>query len=69
MVLGVSDGFKKELQLLGVGYRASVSGKELTMNLGYSHPVVMEIPKDVTVEVSLLWWHTICFLSISPSLT
>ncbi len=52
MVLGVSEGFKKELQLIGVGYRASMSGADLTMNLGYSHPVVMQIPEGVNVEVS-----------------
>lgn len=51
MVLGVSEGFKKELTLIGVGYRASLSGKELNMNLGYSHPVVMEIPENVQVQV------------------
>lgn len=52
MVIGTSEGFTKDLQLIGVGYRAAVSGKELNMNLGFSHPVKMEIPHDVEVKVS-----------------
>lgn len=51
MVKGLSEGFTKRLEVVGVGYRAQVEGKNLTMNLGYSHPVVIEIPKDITVEV------------------
>ena len=54
MVLGVTEGFTKTLSLLGVGYRASASGKELTMNLGYSQPVVMEIPDGITIQARLL---------------
>ena len=42
MVVGVTDGFTKELEVNGVGYRASKAGKKLTLNLGYSHPVEME---------------------------
>ena len=41
MVEGVTNGYKKELEIQGVGYRASKQGKDLVMNLGYSHPVVM----------------------------
>ena len=52
MVVGTSEGFTKDLQLIGVGYRASVAGKQLNMNLGFSHPVQMEIPPDVEVKVS-----------------
>ena len=52
MVVGTSEGFSKDLQLIGVGYRGAVSGNKLTMNLGYSHPVEMEIPQDVEVKVS-----------------
>ena len=51
MIIGVSKQFEIVLVLSGVGYRASLSGQELTLNLGYSHPVVIEIPKSVNVEV------------------
>ena len=51
MVLGVSQGWKKNLQLVGVGYRASANQKQLTLQLGYSHDVVMDIPEGVKVEV------------------
>jgi large subunit ribosomal protein L6 len=51
MVIGVSEQFKLTLILKGVGYRANVQKDELTLNLGYSHPVKMDIPKDVSVEV------------------
>lgn len=51
MVLGVSVGFEKKLEVNGIGYRATVSGKKLTLNLGYSHPVVYEIPDGITIDV------------------
>lgn len=51
MVVGVSNGFQKSLEINGVGYRAEVSGTTLTLALGYSHPVVYEIPEGLTVEV------------------
>lgn len=51
MVLGVTQGFKKVLQIEGVGYRAEMQGKNLVLNVGYSHPVVFEPPKDVSFEV------------------
>ena len=51
MVVGVTDGFKKELEINGVGYRASKEGKKLVMNLGYSHPVTMEENEDIAIEV------------------
>ncbi len=47
MVTGVTDGFEKKLEVNGVGYRASKSGKTLTLNLGYSHPVEMSDPEGV----------------------
>ena len=50
MIIGVSEGFKKELELVGVGYRASNSGQKLEMALGFSHNVVFEIPAEVKVE-------------------
>ena len=51
MVIGVSEQFQLTLILKGVGYRAAVQGKEIVLNLGYSHPVILEIPKTVSVEV------------------
>ncbi|KAK8522736.1 hypothetical protein V6N13_115695 [Hibiscus sabdariffa] len=51
MVVGVSKGFEKRLQLVGVGYRATVEGKDLVLNLGFSHPVKMPIPDDLKVKV------------------
>lgn len=50
MIIGVSEGFKKELELVGVGYRASSSGQKLEMALGFSHNVVFEIPAEVKIE-------------------
>ena len=47
MVVGVTNGFTKELEVNGVGYRASKAGKKLTLNLGYSHPVEMEDPEGI----------------------
>jgi large subunit ribosomal protein L6 len=51
MVRGVTEGFTRELQIEGVGYRAEVSGKKLTLALGFSHPVVMEVPEGLTVAL------------------
>ena len=50
MIVGVSEGFKKELEIIGVGYRFAVSGNTLTIQAGYSHPVKLEIPKGLTVK-------------------
>lgn len=51
MVVGVTDGFKKELDVNGVGYRVAKDGKKLVMNLGYSHQVTMEEPAGITIDV------------------
>ena len=51
MVIGVSVGFEKKLEIIGVGYRAQVAGKKITLNLGYSHPIDMTAPEGVTVEM------------------
>jgi large subunit ribosomal protein L6 len=51
MVVGVSEGFKKDLIIKGVGYRAQLQGKKLVLAAGYSHPVELEIPEGITVEV------------------
>jgi large subunit ribosomal protein L6 len=51
MVTGVSTGFQKRLQITGVGYRAQLDGKDLVLNMGYSHPVKMVTPKELSVNV------------------
>ncbi len=51
MVVGVSEGFEKKLEVKGVGYRAAKQGNKLVMNLGFSHPVEMEDPEGITTEV------------------
>ncbi|MEI6266560.1 MAG: 50S ribosomal protein L6 [bacterium] len=51
MVLGVSTPFKKELEINGIGYRAAVSGKKLTLNLGYSHPIDYIAPEGINISV------------------
>jgi large subunit ribosomal protein L6 len=50
MVIGVSQGFEKKLQLNGVGYRAQAQGSKLNLTLGFSHPVAYEMPQGITVE-------------------
>lgn len=50
MVSGVSKGFERKLELVGVGYRAQAQGKVLNLTLGYSHPVVFEVPPGLTIE-------------------
>jgi len=50
MVVGVSDGFEKKLELVGVGYRAQAKGKVLNLTLGFSHPIDYELPEGVTAE-------------------
>ena len=50
MVVGVTEGYKKELDVNGVGYRVAKEGKKLTMNIGYSHPVVVEETEGITIE-------------------
>ncbi|MCF0123787.1 MAG: 50S ribosomal protein L6 [Ruminiclostridium sp.] len=51
MVVGVTEGYKKELDVNGVGYRVAKEGNKLTMNIGYSHQVVMEEPEGITIDV------------------
>jgi large subunit ribosomal protein L6 len=51
MVVGVSQGFKKDLRIEGVGYRAALDGKKLVLNLGYSHPVIFDPPEGISFEV------------------
>ena len=51
MVIGVSEGFQKALELIGVGYRAQMQGTKLVLNVGYSHPVEIDAPAGITIEV------------------
>ena len=50
MVKGVSEGYERKLELVGVGYRASMAGKALNLSLGFSHPVVFNAPEGITLE-------------------
>ena len=50
MMIGVSDGFEKKLELVGVGYRAQVQGKSLNLTLGHSHPISYDMPEGITIE-------------------
>ncbi len=52
MLKGVSEGYKKALEIVGVGYRFNVQGNTLTINAGYSHPVKMEVPAGITVKAN-----------------
>jgi large subunit ribosomal protein L6 len=50
MVTGVSDGFERKLELVGVGYRAQAQGNKLNLTLGFSHPVVYDVPEGISIE-------------------
>lgn len=52
MIKGVTDGYAKTLEIIGVGYRFNVQGNQLTVSAGYSHPVVVEVPTGLTVEAN-----------------
>ncbi len=54
MVHGVTDGFEKKLELVGVGYRAQCEGKKLNLTLGFSHPVDFQVPEGITIETPTL---------------
>jgi large subunit ribosomal protein L6 len=51
MVIGVTDGFSKQLEINGVGYRAKIDGDKLKLSVGYSHDIIYQIPEDIKVEV------------------
>ncbi len=51
MVKGVSEGYQRKLELVGVGYRAALQGKDLNLSLGFSHPVVFKAPEGITITV------------------
>lgn len=52
MVIGVSEGFKKEMEVIGVGYRANANGQQLELALGFSHPIVIEFPKEIKLSTA-----------------
>lgn len=52
MIIGVTKGYEKALEIIGVGYRFNVQGNKLTINAGFSHPVNMEVPEGLTVEAN-----------------
>ncbi|MCG8568905.1 MAG: 50S ribosomal protein L6, partial [Spirochaetes bacterium] len=51
MVVGVSEGYQKKLEVIGTGYKANVQGQKLVLNLGYSHPIEYAIPQGITITV------------------
>ena len=51
MIIGVTTGYEKRLEIIGVGYRAQPSGKKLTLNLGFSHPIDLSVPEGLHVEM------------------
>ena len=53
MVVGVSQGYKKEMELVGVGYRVENQGNLVTFSLGYTHPIVIQLPKEIKVETKM----------------
>ena len=52
MLVGIKDGYSRNLEIQGVGFKASIAGKQLTMNVGYSHPVEYTVPEGITVAVT-----------------
>lgn len=54
MIVGVSEGYKKQLEVIGVGYRANANGQQLELSLGYSHPIIIELPKEIMVSAETL---------------
>ena len=51
MVVGVTEGFKKNLEIVGVGYQAKLEGKKLVLQVGFSHPVTLDVPEGIKVEL------------------
>jgi large subunit ribosomal protein L6 len=52
MIVGVTDGFKRTLELVGVGYRAAVTGQQIDLALGFSHNIIFELPKEVVASAT-----------------
>lgn len=53
MVVGVSEGYKRQLELVGVGYKATATGQNLELAVGYSHPIIVQFPKEVTISATM----------------
>lgn len=68
MVIGVSKGFEKRLEIIGVGYRAQISGKKMTLNLGFSHPVELQVPEGLTAEMDQEQKNTLVISGIDKQL-
>ncbi|MFH1745375.1 MAG: 50S ribosomal protein L6 [bacterium] len=51
LVIGVTEGFEKKLEVSGIGYKAAISGKKLTLNIGYSHPIIFDLPEGINGAV------------------
>jgi large subunit ribosomal protein L6 len=54
MIVGVSEGYKKEMEVIGVGYRATATGQTLELSLGYSHAIILEVPSEIKVSAETL---------------
>jgi large subunit ribosomal protein L6 len=54
MIVGVSEGFKKEMEVVGVGYRANANGQVLELSVGYSHPILLEVPNEVKLSTEMV---------------
>lgn len=54
MVVGVSEGFKKQMEVVGVGYRANANGQILELSVGYSHPILLEVPKEIKLSTEMV---------------
>lgn len=67
-IVGVSEGFKKVLEIVGVGFRAQSDGKKITLQLGFSHPVMLDIPSGVKVEIDPKTQATITISGIDKEL-
>lgn len=68
MITGVLSGFSKRLEIIGVGYRAQISGKKLTLNLGFSHPVELNVPEGLTAEMDKEAKNTLVISGINKQL-
>ena len=65
MIIGVSKGFEKRLEIIGVGYRAQATGKKITLNLGFSHSIEYDAPEGVTIEMDKQQKNTVIITGIS----
>ncbi|PIZ71249.1 50S ribosomal protein L6 [Candidatus Peregrinibacteria bacterium CG_4_10_14_0_2_um_filter_43_11] len=64
MIIGVFNGFEKRLEIIGVGYRAQISGKKITLSLGFSHPIDYVVPEGITIEMDKEQKNTVVICGI-----